>query len=327
MTAYALVFGSADVSHDMADMVVLYDQDEHVHQRFDHVARVAEVTVGELLRKEPPTRASHMQLISLGLAAGMLGLADQVVAERGHPVCAGGISVGELVALTACGALSVEEMVSIIQLRVDRPQSSLLEHAEAVGFVLGAAGMDTDYYRRHPDLYVSIDFGPIQSGAGRLLMLSGLRTALETFGTRGPGILEVVPSSLCQAGYHCVLRTPVRDAISTYLDQRGLSTPAWPVVSCLDASDPVVCVNDVKSVVVRAETEPLGLSNLLSGIRAHVAEEVVAIGPFLRSLTLDFGVPTTYLDKEWVAQRFAGSTAENLEQSSAAERFAGGDAR
>lgn len=135
MSNYALLFAPADVSHDMTDMQSLYRRCESVRQRFDAISHVSGRPVDELLLiKQPAVAISRMELISLGLAAGMLGISDEIQREHGDPVCAGGVSLGELVALAASGSISLQDLVEIIKLRQDLPQD--LSHEEAVGFLV-----------------------------------------------------------------------------------------------------------------------------------------------------------------------------------------------
>lgn len=303
MTGFAMVFGPADVSHQMRDMRVLHERDHRVRKRFDAVSEAAGLPVPVLLRQqEPPDGLSTVQVVCLGLLAGMLGVADGLVAERGQPACAGGVSVGELVALCLSGALSIDDAVAITRIRVDAPRSAAPDDAEAVGFVLVADGEDWAFYERHPGMHVAVDYGLIQGGFGKLLMVSGLRRVLEGAGQNGPGTLEVLPPEMCRSAYHCELRRRIRDEVAHYLASRPVGTPRFPVLTCLDDTAPATDPAAARQITIRSETERLRVPNMINQMPDLGVTEALLVGPFLRSLGLDFGFPTACYDEEWVNQ-------------------------
>lgn len=305
MTGYAMVFGPADVSHQMRDMRVLHERDPRVRERFDAVSRAAGLPVPVLLRQQRiPEGMSTVQVVCLGLLAGMLGVADGLEAERGRPACAGGVSVGELVALCLSGALSIDDAVAITRIRVDAPRSAAPDDAEAVGFVLVAVGEDWTFYERQPGMHVAVDYGLIQSGFGKLIMVSGLRRVLEGAGQDGPGTLEVLPAEMCRSAYHCDLRGWIRDAVAHHLATRPVGTPRFPVLTCLDDAVPATDPDAARQITVRSETERLRVPNMIEQMSALGVTEALLVGPFLRSLGLDFGVPVTCYDEEWINQTY-----------------------
>ncbi|GKW15450.1 hypothetical protein PEC301937_13990 [Pectobacterium carotovorum subsp. carotovorum] len=305
-TPYALIFGPADVSHMMADMQQLYAHHPQVRTRFEHIASVADVSVAVILRQAPiPDGFSCMQVVSLGLLAGMLGIADSVVAQRGEPCCAGGISLGEVAALCASGALTIADAVALIHLRVDRPETE----DETVGFVLAMQEGDRDFYHQPPEMRISVDYGLIQQGVGSLLMVSGLRRMLEGKGQEGPGMLEVLPPSLCQSAYHTPYRQRIAQQVHTYLETKNVFSPRYPIVTCLDGLDVVNDPDGVKVMSVRSETERLSVPAMIQQIQRLGAVETVCIGPFLRSLNMDFGMPASFRDEKWVAEIYPAPLA------------------
>lgn len=51
--------------------------------------------------------------------------------------------------------------------------------------------------------------------------------------------------------------------------------------------------------ILRTETEGLSLENLKRGFLASNLKIIRAVGPFFRSIRLNFGVPFTFYDKVW----------------------------
>jgi len=294
---YALIFGPADVSHMMEDMQRLYSMAPNVRARFEQIASSAGVDVDLILRKKPiPDSSSCMQIVSLGLLAGMLGIADDIIEKRGAPRCVGGVSLGEVAALCVSGALDIDDAIALIQLRVDLPEAE----DETVGFVMVMNNENRDFYHQPPEMRISVDYGLVHQGIGSLMMISGLRRTLETLGQQGNEMLEVLPSSLCNSAYHTPYRKRIAEQVEDYLANCNLTAPVCSVVTCLEELGVVTDPNGVKQMCVRSETEGLSVPSLIHHMQALKTEEVVCIGPFLRSLNIDFGMPASFRDEQWV---------------------------
>ena len=307
MKHYALVFGPADVSYDMADMNVLYKTNSCVRSRFEHVSQLTNLSVEVLLQQTSPSEnLSRMELVSLGLAAGLLGIADHLSNKYGAAVCAGGVSIGELIALAAANAIDLNTMVEIISLRKDFSDPSTNSGREGVGFLVLPRNANWSYYQNHDRLSVAVDYGEIQGGVSRLLMISGLHKDLQHAASDGPGTLDILPDTLCQAAYHSRYRSWIRDLIDNRISSDRFNNPDFPVISCLDSTDMVTSADNARNITLRSETECLRVGNLVDRINTTKAEQIFALGPFLRSLRIDFGLPVDFYDKEWVKNEYNG---------------------
>lgn len=295
---YALIFGPADVSHMMKDMQRLYDNHPQVRARFGQVARSAGVDVNTILRKTPlPDDTSCMQVVSLGLLAGMLGIADDIVEQRGAPSCVGGISLGEVAALCVSGGLTVDDATALISLRADTPEGE----DETVGFVMVTEERERDFYHQPPEMRIAVDYGLIHHGIGSLLMVAGLRRVLEGRGQDGSGVLEVLPPALCNSAYHTPYRRRIAEQVDAYLRERVLPSLRYPVVTCLPEIGIVDDPLGVKQMCVRGETETLFVPAMIRQMQSFNVADVICIGPFLRSLNMDFGgVSASFRDEQWV---------------------------
>lgn len=296
-TPYAMIFGPADVSHMMEDMQHLHDIHPHVRSRFGQVADTAGMDVGMILRKTPlPDDVSCIHVVSLGLLAGMLGIADGIIEQRGAPVCVGGISLGEVAALCVANALTLADAISLIQLRVDMPE----DEEETVGFVMVTEDGGHVFYHQPPEMRVAVDYGVIHQGAGSLLMIAGLRSTLEKRGQEGSGMLEVLPSGLCNSAYHTPYRRRIAQQIEEYLYGCSIPAPSYPVMTCLKGLGVVNDPQGIKEMCVRGETETLSVPTMIQQLQSFSVQEAICIGPFLRSLNMDFGgVPVSFRDEQW----------------------------
>lgn len=299
MKKYSIIFGPADVSHTMKDMCALYEDNAHIKKRFQHFSECSEIPVDVLLKKQSaPETLTTVQLTSVGLLAGMLGIADTLCDLKGKPACVGGISLGELTAMCFSSALSVETAVSLIMLE-NKCEPITIEE-QCIGFVFVPDGLDHLYYQKHKGMYIAVDYGQIHGGAGRLLMVSGLRSVLENQGQQGNGDLEVLPPDLCNTAYHSELRKPVSNAIAEYLSDHPLKDARVPILSCFDDLRVLLSDQDIKTALVRSECETLYVPKLLEQQHIMGVEETCCVGPFLRSLNMEFGMPCSFYDEQWV---------------------------
>ncbi|MGQ4729686.1 MULTISPECIES: hypothetical protein [Streptomyces] len=118
----------------------------------------------------------------------------------------GGISLGELAALRASGAITTEFVVKFLHER----HLQDVDREEAIGFAFVPAPEDWRYYEQPERMTVSCDYGPVLGGAGRMIPVSGLRSALESARTEGPADLQVVDRALAHQAYHSPFREPGR---------------------------------------------------------------------------------------------------------------------
>lgn len=298
-TPYALIFGPADVSHMMRDMQHLYSTHSKVRSRFEEVANSADIDVNLILRNTPISAPfSCMQIVSLGLLAGMLGMADDVIEQRGSPCCVGGISLGELAALCISGTMKLDDVISLIQLRVDMPADD--DEEEAVGFAMTMQEGDREFYHQPPEMRISVNYGLIQKGIGSFFMVSGLRRTLEGLGQEGPSMLEVLPDSLCKSAHHTPYRQWIASQIEDYLTRCELCIPAYPIVTCLEGLNVVKDQQGAKNMIIRSETEALSVPYMIQQMQDFNVADAICIGPFLRSLNMDLGVPVSFRDEKWV---------------------------
>ncbi|MEF2482183.1 hypothetical protein V4D09_02620 [Vibrio mimicus] len=294
MNNYSVIFGPADVSHSMDDIRKLVSSDQIVAERFAQVSQFSGISIRDLLNVETKNNPfTRLQMISLGLFAGMLGIADRVVSIKGEPCSVGGISLGELVALCFSSAITVKDAVSIIL--CEQPVKS---SPEAVGFVFIPTG--SEHLLIEEDLNIAVDYGYVHGGAGKLLMLSGLRDNLLSTAKEIPWELEIISEELCNIAYHSKYRLPAVKIISKLIEGMHLSDCKYPVNTCFMKLDRLKSPEDVRQSLIMNEVETLYVTNLIETQKKDNISQVVCIGPFLRSLNLNFGLPTEYFDKDWI---------------------------
>ncbi|WP_162603953.1 hypothetical protein [Streptomyces sp. CS014] len=167
----------------------------------------------------------------------------------------GGISLGELAALRASGAITTEFVVKFLHER----HLQDVDREEAIGFAFVPAPEDWRYYEQPERMTVSCDYGPVLGGAGRMIPVSGLRSALESARTEGPADLQVVGRALAHQAYHSPLREPGRRRLESLLKRSTLDRPAIPVVTSIPGRYTVSSGAEAADALVVSETQPAGV--------------------------------------------------------------------
>ena len=291
---YALVFAPADISHDMQDFKLLFENDNFMHRRVSQVSELLKCNPQDLFDiKSSKLKLPIMQHASLALAAGMLGIADHIVNSYGVPVVAGGISLGELIAFVVAGSLSVEGLVENILQSRDEPSGKV---EEAVAFAFFPSDFNIAGALEGLEVNVAVDYGLVQNNSTQFAMLSGVRSDINIFSTKSPGLLEVLPASKVKAAYHSIFRTKVKNIIESEILDFIVQDPSFPVISCVENLGSITSSKGVISAVCRSQTEKLSVPQLLSELKKYEVSEILAIGPFLRTINLDWPNPTRFID-------------------------------
>ncbi|MFF8505186.1 hypothetical protein ACF07L_31705 [Streptomyces anulatus] len=177
-----------------------------------------------------------------------------------------------------------------------------VDREEAIGFAFVPASEDWRYYEQPERMTVSCDYGPVLGGAGRMIMVSGLRSALEAASTEGPADLQVVDRALAHQAYHSPFREPSRQRLESLLKRSALDHPAIPVVTSIPGRYTVS--SGAADALVVSETQPLDVPGLVEAARGHAPGKAYVISSFLRQLEIDFHVPTEYVDDVWLKRMF-----------------------
>lgn len=279
---WALLFAAADVSHDMSDYARLVECEEEVAEAFARVSEASNVSISQLLRPaERPTGIGQVEVISLGLLAGMTGVANMLVRRHGAPAVVGGVSLGEYAALVTANSLSLEGGVKLIHARNVKG-----EEPEAVGFAMVPEGLDWGFYGRQEGFSISVDYGPIQQGFARFLMLSGLRERLEHAQAAGPVEIEVLDENMADEAHHSQWRSYALDTVSAFLETLPLGRPVegTKVATTLPSPAYIVDGDDARAAILASEVEGLSVPTLIERFQSADITKVRAIGPFLSTL-------------------------------------------
>ncbi|MFI6765233.1 hypothetical protein [Streptomyces sp. NPDC050355] len=298
MTKFIL-FGPADAAVDFRGYEPMLRSSTVAQSVYREFAEAVDVPVDRLIDGE----ASHVHPVLLRWIrqmAAMLGVGRILEQQHGAASGYGGISLGELAALRASGAASTEMVVRFLRERHLQDTG----RDEAIGFAFVPAPVDWRYYEQPERMTVSCDFGSVLGGAGRMIMVSGLRSALESARSDGPADLQVVERSLAHQAYHSPFREPSRQRLESLLKENALGHPEAPVVTAVPGMYTLSSAAEAAKALVASETQSLDVPGLVAALRQFAPDKVYVVSSFLRQLEIDFHAATEYVDDSWLKRNF-----------------------
>ncbi|WP_413751843.1 hypothetical protein NRF20_01905 [Streptomyces sp. R-74717] len=298
MTTFML-FGPADAAVDFRGYEPMLRNSEVAQSIYREFAEAIEVPVDRLIDGEVPH--VHPVLVRwIRQMTAMLSVGRILEHHHGAVSVYGGVSLGELAALHSSGAASTEMVVSFLRER----HLQDTKRDEAIGFAFVPAPIDWRYYDQPERMTISCDFGSVLNGAGRMIMVSGLRSALESARSEGPADLQVVDRSLAHQAYHSPFREPSRQRLETLLKENELGHPKAPVVTAVPGMYTLSSSAEAAKALVASETRSLDVPGLVEALQQFAPDKVYVISSFLRQLEIDFQAATEYVDDSWLKQNF-----------------------
>ena len=293
--SFGIVFGPADVSVDLATFEKIANHDEFISQTYTEVSESIDLPIGVLFGTNIDYYAmSRVKLVSVSLLAVMVGTAKRLESLREDtPVWVGGVSIGELAAATYSGALSLGQAAQLV---AEQPDVNLA-NPEGVAFVFIPNPHSDDMLPQIPNVWLSVDYGQIAGGAGRMIMLSGTRDGLSLFAEECPWETEILPPEMCSSAYHTPLRKNVLHFTKAFLSAHSVSDPRFSVLTCLEKIQVCSSALDVSRALCASEVTPLKVPLLVEASSHVPADEIHCVGPYLRSMQLPFGSRTCYHDE------------------------------
>ncbi|MFJ5228248.1 hypothetical protein [Streptomyces sp. NPDC088400] len=299
MTTFML-FGPADAAVDFRSYEPMLRNSEVAQSIYYEFAEAIEVPVDHLIDGEVP-QVHPVLLRWIRQMTAMLSVGRILEHYHGAVSVYGGVSLGELAALHSSGAASTEMVVSFLRER----HLQDTERDEAIGFAFVPAPIDWRYYDQPERMTISCDFGPVLNGAGRMIMVSGLRSALESARSEGPADLQVVDRSLAHQAYHSSFREPSRRRLETLLKENELGHPKAPVVTAVPGMYTLSSSAEAAKALVASETRSLDVPGLVEALQRFAPDKVYVISSFLSQLEIDFHATTEYVDDSWLKRKFA----------------------
>jgi [acyl-carrier-protein] S-malonyltransferase len=236
----------------------------------------------------------------------MTGLYD-LLRDRGlEPAAVGGLSLGTMVSCAIAGSIA---RADLFRLLVD---AELGDEPSREGRIQACAGavlpVGSDYetfYGGREGIWLAGDFGMHESGAFRMLLLSGYRDALEAAAAHVPPEYFVFTDE--PMAPHCPLRAHVAERVAARLATVPLADPDVVLCSALERGV-LTTAAEVADVFVRNIVSPVHLDHLTGEMVARGARMGLVLGPTLPQ-TFEFPFPVGYLDSPESLEQFEALAA------------------
>lgn len=194
-----------------------------------------------------------------------------------EPAVVAGHSLGEYSALTAAGALSLEDAVRIVRVRADAMQAAVPVGTGAMAAVLGLS--DDDVRAVCAEAAGSQVVEAVNFNAPEQVVIAGHKEAVE----RACGLAKqkgakralLLPVS---APFHSSLLKPAAEVLQAALEKVELRSPAVPVINNVDVatvSEPAA----IRNALVRQAWHPVRWVETLQAMKVQGVTHVVECGP------------------------------------------------
>lgn len=194
-----------------------------------------------------------------------------------EPAVMAGHSLGEYSALTAAGALGLEDAVRIVRVRADAMQAAVPVGTGAMAAVLGLS--DDDVREVCSQAAGSEVVEAVNFNAPAQVVIAGHKAAVERACelAKGKGAKRalLLPVS---APFHSSLLKPAADVLQAALDGVSVNAPAVPVINNVDVasvSDPAA----IRDALVRQAWHPVRWVETIQAMKAQGVTHIVECGP------------------------------------------------
>lgn len=199
-------------------------------------------------------------------------------AEGGaEPAVMAGHSLGEYSALTAAGALTLEDAVRIVRVRADAMQAAVPVGTGAMAAILGLSDddvRDACAQAAQGEVVEAVNFN-----APAQVVIAGHKAAVERACeiAKGKGAKRalLLPVS---APFHSSLLKPAADVLKSALDAVQVNTPTVPVINNVDVAS-VTDAAAVRDALVRQAWHPVRWVETLQAMKAQGVTHVIECGP------------------------------------------------
>lgn len=211
------------------------------------------------------------------LAAAVATYAAWREAGGAEPAIMAGHSLGEYSALTAAGALKLEDAVRVVRVRADAMQAAVPVGTGAMAAVLGLS--DDDVREVCAQAAQSETVEAVNFNAPAQVVIAGHKAAVERAcelaKAKGAKRALLLPVS---APFHSSLLKPAADVLQAALDGVVISAPSVPVINNVDVSvvsEPAT----IKAALVRQAWHPVRWVETIRAMKAQGITHVVECGP------------------------------------------------
>lgn len=211
------------------------------------------------------------------LAAAVATYAAWRDAGGAEPAVMAGHSLGEYSALTAAGALSLEDAVRVVRVRADAMQAAVPVGTGAMAAVLGLA--DDVVRQVCNDAAQGQVVEAVNFNAPAQVVIAGdkdaVERACELAKAAGAKRALLLPVS---APFHSSLLKPAAEVLQSALEKIQINTPSVPVINNVDVR-PETRPEAIRDALVRQAWHPVRWVETVNAMKAQGVTHIIECGP------------------------------------------------
>jgi [acyl-carrier-protein] S-malonyltransferase len=289
----AFILGLRQTTYDPGNLIRFHAAESRVRDAYQEASEATGIAAHDLLHNTAEGERAKRVVASVGLAAGMIGIHDVLVARGVVPTAIGGMSMGAMVGTALVNALSRPDLYRLLAFadEADGPDPD----GPAQGCVGAIVPIGTDYeslYGVREGVWVAADFGMHESGAFRMLLLAGYQDALNESTKHLPKEF-LVPSEEIIAP-HCPLRQKVADKVAEYLKKVDIADPTVRMVSCLGRGT-LTTASEIRDMLADNITSGMSLDTVSQEMAVGGTRLGIVLGPTLPPV-FEYPFPVAYVD-------------------------------
>lgn len=259
-------------------MLDAWAENEAVRQSMERASEALGQDLSALIAQGP---AEELNLTTntqpVMLAAAVATYAAWRAEGGAEPAVMAGHSLGEYSALTAAGALTLEDAVRIVRVRADAMQAAVPVGTGAMAAILGLSDddvRDACAQAAQGEVVEAVNFN-----APAQVVIAGHKAAVERACeiAKGKGAKRalLLPVS---APFHSSLLKPAADVLKSALDAVQVNTPTVPVINNVDVAS-VTDAAAIRDALVRQAWHPVRWVETLQAMKAQGVTHVIECGP------------------------------------------------
>ena len=252
----------------------LYDASDQARARFDEAGRILSFDIAEVMFKGSPVDLTRTDVTQPAIFLHSVILAE-VLDAKADAQFAAGHSLGEFSALTAMGALSFEDGLTLVKVRANAMQRACEQNPGTMAAVIG---LDDEKIEAICDEIEDVVRPANYNTPGQVVIsgeLKAVEAAIEKLKAAGA---RMVKKLAVGGAFHSELMAPAREELAEAINNIDLNEPVCPIYQNFDGechTDPV----SIKSNLIAQLTGAVKWSQSMRKLLDSGASHFVELGP------------------------------------------------
>ena len=194
-----------------------------------------------------------------------------------EPCCMAGHSLGEYSALTAAGALSLEDAVPLVRFRARAMQEAVPVGAGGMAAIIGLPDGAVAEACREASAKGTVE--PANFNSPGQIVIAGLKAGLEEACRlcKEKGAKRAIPLAV-SAPFHSSLLAPARDRLESKLAEVPVAIPRYDVIANVDARSHG-SPDEIRSALARQACSPVQWVRTMNEMKARGVTHMIECGP------------------------------------------------